>query len=67
METNEKCPRCKEGKLVERVSFEDEPDTMNSLIFGAALGMGYFPMTREVKYGNYTCSKNCGYTEKRKK
>jgi len=67
METSKNCPRCKEGKLIEVAVREEEMDIGDSILWGAATGTGLFPMTREVDYIEYTCSKNCGYQEKKEK
>lgn len=66
METNEKCPRCKEGKLVERISYKDEEDVSESFVMGIAIGCGYFRIMKQVKYLNYSCGENCGYRAERK-
>ena len=60
METDKICPRCKEGKIVEKVSNEMELDEKFSLM----MGVGLFPIRKEVTYVIYSCSGNCGYKEK---
>lgn len=61
------CPRCREGNLVERTFTRSEMDTSSSIIFGAALGTGFFPMMKTVYYAEYTCNKNCGYSREERK
>lgn len=58
---NEPCPRCREGKLVERTFTKTEHDTPMSIVFGSLLGIGYFPMNQDVRYVEYSCNKSCGY------
>ena len=67
MQTTEKCPRCREGKLVERTFTKSEHDSSMSVVMGLALGMGYFPMEKQVEYAEYTCNRNCGYREEKKR
>ncbi len=65
MQTNEPCPRCKDGKLEEMSSTVPELDTTQSIIMGAALGIGFFPIYTQKTTRTYTCNKNCGYTDRR--
>ena len=67
MITDRNCPNCKEGKLVERISHESELDGYRSIVFGAALRMGFFPISKQVTYAEYSCNQNCGYQKKERK
>ncbi|GEM_PF-5701386 len=65
--TDKTCPRCDEGKLVETILTESETDFLKSTSLGIALGVGFVHTTKPVEYLIYTCDRNCGYTERKKK
>jgi hypothetical protein len=67
MMQGDNCPRCREGRLIERVSHETELDSGMSIVMGLAMGTGFFPMNKSVRYANYTCDKNCGYSNRERK
>lgn len=58
------CPRCREGELTEKISYESKNDNLGSIILGVALGMGYFSSLKSVRVTEYNCNK-CSYQEKK--